>query len=190
MPVTRFLSSTATRPRAPRWSSTVTRSTVTTSTLSLRTGRVESTPRPPSRAPGPGESSPPAGRQWWTWARTATSTPPRRSSAQRAKSKHSETFERDGRDEAPWTFNFLFSYLSNIIVRSLSFTFIDRVSKIQGIFVFGDPELSVVAIGSDDFDIFHLSNALTSKGWNLNTLQFPSRYESIQRIVTLEFHKR
>lgn len=57
-----------------------------------------------------------------------------------------------------------------------------QVSKIKGIFVFGDPELSVVAIGSDDFDIFHLSNALTSKGWNLNTLQFPS---SIHICVTV-----
>lgn len=57
-----------------------------------------------------------------------------------------------------------------------------QVGKIKGIFVFGDPELSVVAIGSDDFDIFHLSNALTSKGWNLNTLQFPS---SIHICVTV-----
>ncbi|KAA8577662.1 hypothetical protein FQN60_003416 [Etheostoma spectabile] len=45
---------------------------------------------------------------------------------------------------------------------------------IKGVFVFGDPEVSVVAIGSDIFDIFSLSNALTSKGWNLNTLQYPS----------------
>ncbi|XP_075875220.1 sphingosine-1-phosphate lyase 1 isoform X1 [Nelusetta ayraudi] len=57
-----------------------------------------------------------------------------------------------------------------------------QVSKIKGIFVFGEPEVSVVAIGSDDFDIFHLSNALTSKGWNLNTLQFPS---SIHICVTV-----
>lgn len=49
-----------------------------------------------------------------------------------------------------------------------------EVSKIKGVFVFGDPEVSVVAIGSDVFDIFRLSNALTSKGWNLNTLQYPS----------------
>ncbi|KAF6725658.1 Sphingosine-1-phosphate lyase 1 [Oryzias melastigma] len=48
------------------------------------------------------------------------------------------------------------------------------IRKIKGVFVFGDPEVSVVAIGSDQFDIFRLSNALTSKGWNLNTLQFPS----------------
>jgi len=43
------------------------------------------------------------------------------------------------------------------------------------VFVFGEPEVSVVAIGSHDFDIFRLSNALTTKGWNLNTLQYPSR---------------
>ncbi|XP_034040546.1 sphingosine-1-phosphate lyase 1 [Thalassophryne amazonica] len=50
----------------------------------------------------------------------------------------------------------------------------EEISKIKGVFVFGEPEVSVVAIGSDVFDIFRLSNALTSKGWNLNTLQFPS----------------
>ncbi|KAL6101487.1 sgpl1 [Pungitius sinensis] len=49
-----------------------------------------------------------------------------------------------------------------------------EVNKIKGVFVFGEPEVSVVAIGSNDFDIFRLSNALTTKGWNLNTLQYPS----------------
>ncbi|XP_077469697.1 sphingosine-1-phosphate lyase 1 isoform X2 [Stigmatopora argus] len=49
-----------------------------------------------------------------------------------------------------------------------------EVRKMEGVFVFGNPEISVVAIGSNDFDIFRLSNALTSKGWNLNTLQYPS----------------
>ncbi|XP_073691119.1 sphingosine-1-phosphate lyase 1 isoform X2 [Garra rufa] len=56
------------------------------------------------------------------------------------------------------------------------------IRQIDGVFVFGDPEVSVVALGSDDFDIFRLSNALTSKGWNLNTLQFPS---SIHICVTM-----
>ncbi|XP_056113016.1 sphingosine-1-phosphate lyase 1 isoform X1 [Rhinichthys klamathensis goyatoka] len=56
------------------------------------------------------------------------------------------------------------------------------IRKIDGLFVFGDPEVSVVALGSDDFDIFRLSNALTSKGWNLNSLQFPS---SIHICVTM-----
>uniref|UniRef100_A0AAY4E3D2 sphinganine-1-phosphate aldolase n=1 Tax=Denticeps clupeoides TaxID=299321 RepID=A0AAY4E3D2_9TELE len=53
---------------------------------------------------------------------------------------------------------------------------------IEGVYVLGKPEVSVVAIASDVFDIFRLSNALTSKGWNLNTLQFPS---SIHICVTV-----
>lgn len=56
------------------------------------------------------------------------------------------------------------------------------IRQIDGMFVFGDPEVSVVALGSDVFDIFRLSNALTSNGWNLNTLQFPS---SIHICVTM-----
>ncbi|KAF4090436.1 hypothetical protein AMELA_G00051820 [Ameiurus melas] len=56
------------------------------------------------------------------------------------------------------------------------------ICKVEGLFVFGKPEVSVVALGSDVFDIFRLSNALTSKGWNLNTLQFPS---SIHICVTM-----
>lgn len=59
------------------------------------------------------------------------------------------------------------------------FTFVGRIRKIKGVIVLGDPEVSVVALGSDDFDIFRLSNALTAKGWNLNTLQFPARYTTL-----------
>ncbi|KAG5831015.1 hypothetical protein ANANG_G00299380 [Anguilla anguilla] len=54
--------------------------------------------------------------------------------------------------------------------------------KVDGLLVFGQPEVSVVALGSSVFDIFRLSNALTAKGWNLNSLQFPS---SIHICVTL-----
>ncbi|XP_067828508.1 sphingosine-1-phosphate lyase 1 isoform X2 [Heptranchias perlo] len=57
-----------------------------------------------------------------------------------------------------------------------------QLKKIKEIFIFGKPEVSVVAIGSETFDIFRLSNAMTSRGWNLNTLQFPS---SIHICVTL-----
>uniref|UniRef100_A0A1A9WWT6 sphinganine-1-phosphate aldolase n=1 Tax=Glossina brevipalpis TaxID=37001 RepID=A0A1A9WWT6_9MUSC len=48
------------------------------------------------------------------------------------------------------------------------------VRKINGIFVFGQPATSVIAIGSHTFDVFRLSDALCKLGWNLNTLQFPS----------------
>lgn len=53
--------------------------------------------------------------------------------------------------------------------------YIERhLRAIKGIFVFGTPATSVIAIGSKEFDIFRLSEGLCSKGWNLNTLQFPS----------------
>lgn len=48
------------------------------------------------------------------------------------------------------------------------------VRKIDGIFVFGKPATSVIAMGSNVFDIFRLSDSLCKLGWNLNALQFPS----------------
>ena len=41
--------------------------------------------------------------------------------------------------------------------------------------MFGQPQVSVLGIGSDVFNVYRLSDALTARGWNLNTLQFPSR---------------
>ncbi|XP_062436549.1 sphingosine-1-phosphate lyase 1 isoform X1 [Rhea pennata] len=49
-----------------------------------------------------------------------------------------------------------------------------ELRKIDSIFIFGKPEVSVLSIGSDTFDIYRLSNLLAAKGWNLNVLQFPS----------------
>lgn len=51
-----------------------------------------------------------------------------------------------------------------------------RLNEIEGIFVYGDPLVSVITIGSLDFDIYRLSAALSEMGWSLNALQFPSRY--------------
>lgn len=49
-----------------------------------------------------------------------------------------------------------------------------HLRQIKGVFVFGTPATSVIALGSKDFDIFLLSGALSGLGWNLNNLQFPS----------------
>ncbi|XP_031995187.1 sphingosine-1-phosphate lyase 1 isoform X2 [Hylobates moloch] len=57
-----------------------------------------------------------------------------------------------------------------------------ELENIKGIFVFGNPQLSVIALGSRDFDIYRLSNLMTAKGWNLNQLQFPP---SIHFCITL-----
>lgn len=57
-----------------------------------------------------------------------------------------------------------------------------ELETIKGIFVLGNPQVSVIALGSRDFDIYRLSNLMTAKGWNLNQLQFPP---SIHFCVTL-----
>lgn len=57
--------------------------------------------------------------------------------------------------------------------------YIERhLRQIKGIFIFGKPATSVVALGSHEIDILRLSDALNKLGWNLNTLQFPSGYVS------------
>ncbi|XP_063893353.1 sphingosine-1-phosphate lyase [Helicoverpa armigera] len=50
----------------------------------------------------------------------------------------------------------------------------NEVRKIPGLFVFGKPATSVVAFGSNKFDIFKMAELLHKKGWSLNALQFPS----------------
>ncbi|KAM5237315.1 sphingosine-1-phosphate lyase 1 [Ctenodactylus gundi] len=57
-----------------------------------------------------------------------------------------------------------------------------ELENIRGIVVLGDPQLSVIALGSHDFDIYRLSNMMAAKGWNLNQLQFPP---SIHICITL-----
>ncbi|KAG8221966.1 hypothetical protein J437_LFUL007807 [Ladona fulva] len=49
----------------------------------------------------------------------------------------------------------------------------EGLRKMDEIFVFGEPGTSVIAIGSDDFHIYRLSEGLSKRGWNLNPLQFP-----------------
>lgn len=58
----------------------------------------------------------------------------------------------------------------------LSHLLIFRLENIKGIFILGDPQVSVIALGSHDFDIYRLSNMMSAKGWNFNYLQFPKRY--------------
>lgn len=48
-----------------------------------------------------------------------------------------------------------------------------RIEELNGVFVYGKPATSVVAIGSDTFHVYHLLDALTKRGWNLNALQSP-----------------
>ena len=50
----------------------------------------------------------------------------------------------------------------------------NRLRRLDGIFIFGTPATSVIAMGSNVFHIYKLSEGLNAKGWSLNTLQFPS----------------
>jgi len=49
-----------------------------------------------------------------------------------------------------------------------------KLGAIKGIKLFGNPQVSVVAFGTDEANIFGISDMLKNKGWNLNNLQFPS----------------
>lgn len=50
----------------------------------------------------------------------------------------------------------------------------EELKKVQGIHIIGIPEVSVIALGSEQFNIYGLSDGLRKRGWNLNALQFPS----------------
>ena len=58
----------------------------------------------------------------------------------------------------------------------------EELKKVQGIHIIGIPEVSVLALGSEEFNIYGLSDGLRKRGWNLNALQFPS---AIHICVTL-----
>ena len=60
-------------------------------------------------------------------------------------------------------------------MRSLKRFIVCRLRAVAGIYIVGEPKVSVIGIASHDFNIYRLSDALTEKGWNLNPLQFPSR---------------
>lgn len=51
-----------------------------------------------------------------------------------------------------------------------------ELSNVEGLKVLGDPLVSVLAFGSDRFDIYALNGRLKERGWNLNALQFPSAF--------------
>lgn len=51
---------------------------------------------------------------------------------------------------------------------------IDGINAIPGLSVFGEPVGSVFGFGSDEIDIFALSEAMDARGWHLDRLQRPS----------------
>merc|ERR1711860_179173 len=49
-----------------------------------------------------------------------------------------------------------------------------EIGQIRGLKIIGDPQVSVVAIGSDEFNIYSLGDLMKTRHWNLNILQFPT----------------
>lgn len=49
----------------------------------------------------------------------------------------------------------------------------EEISNVPGLKIIGIPEVSVIAFGSDEFNIYGLSDAMKERGWGLNALQFP-----------------
>ena len=51
---------------------------------------------------------------------------------------------------------------------------VNGLKNVDGIKIIGEPDVMVVAFGSDEFNIYGLSDGMKKRGWNLNVLQFPS----------------
>lgn len=49
-----------------------------------------------------------------------------------------------------------------------------RIESTKGLYVLGDPKVSIVAFASHDFNIYCLGTQLTERGWCLNSLQNPA----------------
>ncbi|CAA7015673.1 unnamed protein product [Microthlaspi erraticum] len=57
------------------------------------------------------------------------------------------------------------------------------VREIREVYVIGKPDMTIVAFGSKELDIFEVNDIMSSKGWHLNALQRPN---SIHICITLQ----
>jgi sphinganine-1-phosphate aldolase len=49
------------------------------------------------------------------------------------------------------------------------------IKKIKGLYVLGKPDMTVIAFGSTEVDIYKVNDVMTTQGWSLNALHKPSR---------------
>lgn len=57
------------------------------------------------------------------------------------------------------------------------------IRQIEGLYVLGEPDMTVIAFAATDLDIYKVNDALAARGWSLNALQRPA---SIHICVTLQ----
>ncbi|KAF9622279.1 hypothetical protein IFM89_031082 [Coptis chinensis] len=50
------------------------------------------------------------------------------------------------------------------------------IKDIPELFIIGRPDMTIVAFGSNDIDIFEVNDQMSSRGWHLNALQRPNRF--------------
>ncbi|XP_057816317.1 sphingosine-1-phosphate lyase isoform X2 [Cryptomeria japonica] len=68
-------------------------------------------------------------------------------------------------------------------IMEVSKTIQQGIKQIPGLFVLGRPDMTVIAFGSDEVDIFKVNDVMSSRGWHLNALQRPN---SIHICLTLQ----
>jgi sphinganine-1-phosphate aldolase len=61
-------------------------------------------------------------------------------------------------------------------IMNLKNYFIDQIKKIEELFIYGNPKLSIVSVGSEKIDVLYLTSKLKDKKWNLNTIQNPNGF--------------
>lgn len=70
-----------------------------------------------------------------------------------------------------------------LLCRVLNFFSNDcRIPDIEGLYVLGNPDMTVVAFASKELNIYKVNEAMTERGWSLNALHKPSRYFLVQCI--------
>lgn len=75
-------------------------------------------------------------------------------------------------------------------IRKKTLYLYQEINKITELFVYGKPEICIVAIGSHEFDIYLLCDQLKILGWNLNILQNPAAFHfCITNCHTIEILK-
>jgi len=62
-----------------------------------------------------------------------------------------------------------------------------EISSIDGLYVLGEPRAMVVCFGSTKFNIYRLGDAMTKKGWSLNSLQNPACIHICVTLKTVQF---
>ena len=63
-----------------------------------------------------------------------------------------------------------------LLIQYLTVKLYESLKEVDGIFIYGEPKVCIVAVGSKDFNIYLLSDKLVELGWNINILQNPSSF--------------